>query len=181
MQYPVPADVKDTLYSVINMIGIETIRADVAADVKRSEKYCRDIIATCASRLGPEAGDETLATLCEALLHFMLTASLLPSERKVSMQGADLDIVIPSTRVLGKGPEKSLVIQVIRGDFVAKAKQAESVQPHRENIWLISAQPLQTDYRNYHLGPGGLSYSRIISDIGAFLSEKGDRGLKLLP
>jgi hypothetical protein len=181
LQYPVPADVKDTLYFVINMIGMETIRTDVAADVKRSEKYCRDIIATCSRRLDPRVGDETLATLCEALLHFMLTASLLPSERKVSMQGADLDIVIPSTRALGKSPERSLVIQVIRGDLAAKAKQAESVQPHRENIWLVSAQLLQTNYRNYHLGHRGLSYSRIISDIGAFLSEKGDRGLKLLP
>lgn len=176
-----PADVKDTLYSVINGIGKEKIRTDVAADVKRSERYCRDIIATCSSMLDPGAGDEALATLCEALLHFILTASLLPSERKVSTQGVDLDIVIPSTRALDKSPEKSLVIQVIRGDLAAKAKQAESVQPHRENIWLISAQPLQTDYRNYHLGPGGLQYSRIISDIGAFLSEKGGRGLKLLP
>ena len=175
-----PADVKDVLYSVIDKIGREKIRVDVAADVKRSEKYCRDIIATCASRLGPQAGDETLATLCEALLHFMLTASLLPSERKVSMQGADLDIVIPSTRALGKSPERSLVIQVIRDDFAAKAKQAESVQPHRENIWLVSARPLQKDYKNYHLSSES-SYPRIISDIGAFLSEKGDRGLKLLP
>ncbi len=175
-----PVDIKDTLYSVINEIGREKIRADVAADIKRSEKYCHDIIATCANRLGPEAGDETLATLCEALLHFMLTTSLLPSERKVSMRSADLDIVIPSTRVLGESPEKSLVIQVIEGDLAAKAKQAESVQPHRENIWLVSAQPLQTDYRNYHLGSES-SYPRIVSDIGAFLSEKGNRGLKLLP
>lgn len=175
-----PADVKDTLYSVINEIGREKIRADVSADIKKSEKYCRDIITTCTSRLGPEAGDETLATLCEALLHFMLMSSLLPSERKVGMQSADLDIVIPSRRALGKSPEKSLVIQVIRGDLAAKAKRAESVQPYRENIWLVSAQPLQTDYRNYHLSSES-SYPRIISDIGAFLSEKGDRGLKLLP
>jgi hypothetical protein len=51
-------------------------------------------------RMGTEANNETLATLCEALLHFMPTASLLPSERKVSMLGANLDVVIPSTRIL---------------------------------------------------------------------------------
>ena len=174
-------DIKDTLYSVINEIGKEKIRTDVATDVKRSEKYCKNIIATCAGRLGPEADDEAFATLCEALLHFLLTASLLPSERKVGMQGAALDIVIPSIRVLSKEPEKSLIIQVIRDDLDAKTKDAESVQPHHENIWLVSAQQLQTNYKNYHLGPGGLPYSLIISDIGAFLSEKGDRGLKLLP
>lgn len=175
-----PADAKDVLYSAINEIGRERIRMDVAADIKMSERHCRNIMAKCMSKLGSEANDESLATLCEALLHFMLTASLLPSVRKVTMHGADLDIVIPSIRVLGKSPEKALVIQVIRGDLAAKVRQAESVQPHRENIWLISARQLQTDSRNYHLGSGGFPYPRIISDISAFLSEKGDRGLKLL-
>lgn len=173
-------DVKDTLYSAINAIGRERMRADVASDIKSSEKYCRDIIAMCASSLDHGVGDETLATLCEALLHFMLTASLLPSERRVNMQGAELDIVVPSTKALGKSPEKSLVIQVIRGDLATKSKQAESVQPNRENIWLVSTQSLQTDYRNYHLSSES-SYPRIISDIGAFLDEKGDRGLRLIP
>jgi hypothetical protein len=176
----VPADVKDTLYSAINEIGREKIRMDVAADIKMSEKYCRDIVDRCTGRLGPEAGDETLATLCEALLHFMLTASLLPSDRKVSVHGADLDVVIPSTRMLGKNPDRALVIQVARGDLAEKVKQAKSVQPHRENIWLVSAKPLETDYRNYHPGSGNFPYAKIISDISAFLVEKGDRGLKML-
>jgi hypothetical protein len=131
--------------------------------------------------LGSEANDEGLATLCEALLHFMLTASLLPSERKVSVYGKALDIVIPSARILTKSPEKSLVIQVIReNDFAAKLKQAESVQPYSENIWLISAKQLKTNHRNYYLGPASLQYSHIIPDISTFLSKKGDRGLRLL-
>lgn len=174
-------DIKDMLYSVIDEISKEKILTDVAADVKRSEKYCKDIIVTCASRLGPEADDEVLANLCEALLHFMLTVSLLPSERKVDVHGAALDIVIPSIRVLGKEPEKSLVIQVIRDDLATKTKQAESVQPHRENIWLVSVRQLKTSYKNYHLGPGDLPYSLLIPNIDAFLSEKGDHRLKLLP
>lgn len=175
-----PADVKDVLYSAINEIGKEKIRTDVTADVKMSEKYCQDIVDNCSSKLGLEATDETLATLCEALLHFMLTASLLPSERKVSVHGVNLDVVIPSTRILEKNPDGALVIQVVRDDFAAKVKHVESVQPHSENIWLVSAKPLQTDHRNYHLGPGNFPYTKIISDISSFLVEKGDRGLKLL-
>ena len=175
-----PEDVKDVLYSIINEIGRDKICMDVTADIKTSEKYFMDIVDKCTSLMGSKANDQTLATLCEGLLHFMLTASLLPSERKVSLRGADLDIVIPSTRTLGKNPDRSLVIQVVGGDPVTKVKQAESVQPHRENIWFISAGKLQTDRRNYHLSSTGLPYSRIISDISAFLAEKGDRGLKLL-
>jgi hypothetical protein len=130
--------------------------------------------------LGPEVDDETLATLLEALLHFMLTASVLPSERKVNMRGADLDIVIPSTKVLGKNPEKALVIQVVKNDLTAKVMHARSVQRRHENIWLVSAKPLQTDHRNYHIGSGNFAYARIISDINTFLVEKGGHGLKLL-
>lgn len=177
----VPADVKDLLYSVINGIGREKIQMDIASDIDVSTRYCLEILDNCKSRLSAQANDEMLATLCEALLHFILTTSLLPSERKVSMHGADLDVVIPSTWILGKSPNKSLVIQVIRGnDLATKAKQAGSVQPYRENIWLVSTKKLQTRYRNYHLGSESLEYSCIISDISAFLSEKGDRGLKLL-
>jgi hypothetical protein len=177
----VPADVKDLLYSAINEIGREKIRMDVASDVDVCEKYCIEIINKCKSRLGSEANEEMFVTLYEALLHFMLTASLLPSERKVSVHGADLDVIIPSTRILTKSPDKSLVIQVIReNDLASRVKQAESVQPYSENIWLISAKQLKTNHRNYHLGPMSLQYSHIIPDISTFLSEKGNRGLRLL-
>src|SRR5438093_5491211 len=134
-----PTDVKDLLYSAINEIGREKIRMVVASDVDVCKKYCSEILRKCKRKLGTEANEETLAMLCEALLHFMLTASLLPSERKVSVHGADLDLVIPSARILTRSSDKSLVIQVIMGnDPAAKVKQAESVQPKRENIWLIS-------------------------------------------
>lgn len=175
----VPADVKDVLYSSINEIGREKIRMVIAADIKMSEAYCRDILERCMEKLG-KADDGTLATLCGALLHFMLTASLLPSERKITMQNAELDIVIPSSKVLHKSPDKSLVLQIVSRDLDAKVKQARAVQPHRENIWLISPGPIKTEYKNYHLGTNGLHYSYIVSDINSFLLEKGSRGLKLL-
>lgn len=89
-----PEDVKDMLYSVINEVGREKIRMDVTADIKTSEKYFKDIMDKCTSKLGSKAIDETFAELCEGLLHFMLTASMLPSERKVRICGLDLDIVI---------------------------------------------------------------------------------------
>jgi hypothetical protein len=153
-----PADIKDTLYSAINEIGREKIRMELAGDIKRSELYCRDIIARCASGLGPEADDELLATLCEALLHFMLTASLLPSERKVSMRDIDLDIVIPSTRVLGKNPEKSLVIQVTRGDLSIKAKQAESASRKHMARFCTTAADRFSELPSWSQGPALLTY-----------------------
>jgi hypothetical protein len=177
----VPEDLVDILYSCIDEIGREKIRIDITSDIAASKKYCEDIITKCTSKLSLRSDDETLGTLCEATLHFMLTVSLLPSERKVNMKGVDLDVVIPSKKMLDRQPKKALVIQIIKknGD-TAKVKQTESVQPHHSNIWTVSAKPMQTGHKNYHLGSGNFSYPEVILDINAFLVDKGVKGLKLL-
>jgi hypothetical protein len=177
----VPEDLVDILYSCIDEIGREKIRIDITSNIGASKKYCMDIIAKSTSKLGPEADDEMLGTLCEATLHFMLTVSLLPSERKVNVKGAELDLVIPSQKMLDRQPERALVIQVIKNSSdTAKIKHAGSVQPHRGNIWIVSAKPILAEHRNYHLGSGNFSYPELISDINAFLVDKKVKGLKLL-
>ena len=176
------ADIKEILYSVIDSIGREKIRSEVSSKTEAaSRKYCAEIIGRCRSALGPAASDEDLGTLCEALLHFMLTASLTPSERKVVVEGTELDIVIPSTKGLAKNHDKALVIQVIKveGDR-AKIAQAEKVQPNRKNVWTVSAKSTRFGSRNYGLSSDGLQYSDIIADIRTFLADKGVNSLKLI-
>lgn len=172
------ADVKEVLYFVIDSIGRDRIRAEVAADIDAaSTKYCIEITKKCVEVLGPQEGDETLGTLCEALLHFMLTASLLPSERKVTLNGVELDLVIPSVKNLSKDPSRALVIQVVKDGTANHVREAEKVQPNAENLWVVSASPLDTGHRNYALSD---RYPSIISDIRAFLQKKGVSSLKML-
>ena len=174
-------DIKYILYSTIDKIGKERIRTQVISDIEMSERCCNEILDECKNRMGDELDEESFGNLCEALLHFMLTTSLLPSERKISWKGSGLDVVIPSLKMLGKSSEKALVIQIIkRNDELTKIKHAESVQPHHENIWIVSARRLQVDHKNYYIGSREFPYSRIILDINAFLVGKGDHGLKLL-
>lgn len=181
----VPKDIKQVLYAVIDDIGKEKIRADVSSDVESSRKYCAEIVSRCIQELGDEAkGDEALGTLCEALLHFMLTASLLPSERKVTVDsGIELDLVVPSVKSLAKSPDKTLVVQVIKeaGADMAKINQAQEVQKNADNLWIISAREIDYDGRNYHLGSARFEYSSIVTDIHAFLARKGvSSSLKML-
>jgi hypothetical protein len=83
--------------------------------------------------------------------------------------------------MLNKSPDKTLVIQIIKGNEVlTKIKAAKSVQPHDVNIWTVSAKRLEIDHKNYYVGSSLFPYQRIIIDINAFLVHKGDRGLKLL-
>jgi hypothetical protein len=177
----VSADVKDILYSIIDQVGKEKIRIDVNAEINSSEVWCNTILERGKLKLGPDLNDEILSNFCEALLHFMLTASVLPSQRRVKWKGTCLDIVIPSIKVLSKSPDRAIVIQIIRTDAeLTKIKQAESVQPLFENIWTLSATHLNVSRRNYHVGSGKFPYCRMVSDINAFLVRKGVRGLKML-
>src|SRR5215211_9299868 len=175
------ADIKDILYSTIDSIGKEKIRMELTAEIERSERYCNEILDKCKSNLDHGLDDESLAALCEALLHFMLTASVLPSERKVNWKGSQLDLVVPSLKMLSDSPEKSLVIQIIKRNAELKnVKHAKSVQPHDANIWIVSAKRLEVDHKNYYIDSNKFPFSRIVIDINAFLLLKRVRGLRLL-
>jgi hypothetical protein len=175
------ADIKDILYSAIDKIGKEKIRMEIISDIEMSELRCNEILEECKKKMVDSLNDESLTNLCEALLHFLLTASLLPSERKVNLKGAELDLVIPSVKMLSKRPDRALVIQIIKGnEELTKIKHAEFVQPHEENIWAVSANQLHIAHKNYYVGSRLYPYPRIIMDINAFLVRKGDHGLKLL-
>jgi hypothetical protein len=180
-QYFVSVDIKDILYSAIAKFGKDKIRMEVINDIEMSERRCNEILEECKKKMTNNLDDESFANLCEALLHFMLTASLIPSERKVTWKGIELDLVIPSLKMLNKSPDKTLVIQIIKGnEVVRKIKDAKSVQPHDVNIWTVSAKRLEVDHKNYYVGSSLFPYPRIIVDVNAFLAHKGNRGLKLL-
>jgi hypothetical protein len=175
------ADIKDILYSAIDKIGKEKIRMEIISEIEMSESRCNEILEECKKKMVDSLNDESLANLCEALLHFLLTASLLPSERKVNVKGSELDVVIPSVKMLKKSPDKALVIQIVKGDEeLIRIKHAKFVQPYHENIWVVSANRLDIAHKNYFVGSRLYPYSRIIIDINAFLVRKGHRGLKLL-
>jgi len=177
----VSGDIKEILYSVIDKIGKEKIRIEVNSEIEISEKRSEEILEECEKLRGTDMNEESKADLCEALLHFLLTASMLPSERKVNLKDRELDLVIPSLRMLKKNPDKTLVIQIIRrNENLRDIRDIKSIQPHDENIWLVSASRLDTTYRNYYVGSSVFPYSRIIIDIKAFLVRKGHHGLKLL-
>lgn len=182
MQYFVGADIKDILYSVIDKIGKEKIRIEINSGIETSERHSKEILEDCKKLMAADMNEEALADLCEALLHFLLTASMLPSERKVKLKGIELDLVIPSLKMLKKNPDKVLVIQIIReNEDLTELPHTKSIQPYDENIWLVSTRKLDTYHRNYYVGSSMFPYSRIIIDISAFLVSKSHRGLKLLP
>jgi hypothetical protein len=179
--------IKQILYSEIEDIGKEKIQVNINSSIESSQKYIDKIMSECITKLTYESDDnnKTIATLCEVLLHFMLTICTLPSERKVRVKDdLILDVIIPNLQSLKTKPNRSIIIQIIKdnGDL-NKISQLQFLQPNHENVWLISAKPLSTTkYTTYTVFPNsGLhNYSNIIIDIDNFLKETGDKSFRFI-
>jgi hypothetical protein len=184
--------IKQILYSEIENIGKEKIQAKINSSIKSSQKYIDKIMSECITKLTYESNDDdddyniTIATLCEVLLHFMLTICTLPSERKIRVKNdLILDVIIPNLQSLKIKPDKSIIIQVIKDKMMDlnKIPELEFLQPNHENIWLISATPLSaTKYTTYtvFLNSGLHNYSNIIIDIDNFLKETEDKSFRFI-
>lgn len=185
------AKIKQILYSTIDETGKENIQMNISSHLESSQKYLDIIMNRCITKLPYEPDnnerDTIIAILGEALLHFMLTISSLPSERKVEIKDdLALDIVIPSLPSLRRDPNKSLVIQIIkdRKTDLTKMKKVEVLQPNSQNIWCISSRPLSiAKYTEYSMFPDHRShkYSNILTDIDKFLDTMNVRSFRFIP
>src|SRR5204862_5802634 len=116
-------------------IGREKIQAEIAASIKSSEKYIDTIMRKSTAILDSQSthgSDQITASLFEALLHFMLTICILPSERKVQLKNdLVLDVIIPSLQSLKTNPDKSIVLQIIMHEReLKKISQLGTLQPN---------------------------------------------------
>ena len=175
------------LYSAIAEIGKEKIQSEIALDIKQSKYYIELMINNCKKHVDI-ADEDAVGSLCEALLHFMLTISILPSMRKVAFNGTILDIVIPNLRVLKNSPENSVVILLSKGSeniMQEKISHIRRFQPNEKNLWIVAEKPLSLPCINYVLDEKDILseekklYSNLIIDIDKFLHEKGDKSLKI--
>jgi hypothetical protein len=183
-------EVKDILYSTIEGIGKEKIRSDVTSNIKLSQKYIDIIMCECISKLAQidsnaNNNEEIIATLSEALLHFMLTVCTLPSERKIHVDRLTLDLVVPNLQTLKRKPGKSIIVQIIKDKKDShKISQLEFLQPNYKNIWLLCVKPLSVKkYTLYGVFTNTdiyNSYSNIIIDINDFLEEAGDKSFRFI-
>ena len=101
--------IKKELYHEIREIGKQKIQKDITSNNQSSQKYINLLMNKCIARLIPSEissdDDRVIDTLSEAVLHFMLTISTLPSERKMRVNGElGIDVVIPNLRILKINP-----------------------------------------------------------------------------
>ena len=101
--------IKNNLYSVLNDFGKESIQIEFQNNINSSIPKIKEILTKTIEsiyRKKPNGrnvhdfnnSEKPLSSLCEAFLHFLLTISSLPSQRKIMLKDIEIDLVIPDIK-----------------------------------------------------------------------------------
>ena len=152
---------------------------------ERFDAIIRDITDRCHDSvisMGPR--EQALGVLATGILHYLLTAALIPSQRKVRHGGAEIDIVIPDVRTLENDPKRALVIHIAMTGKQEKVIQdivrLRGIQPHGENIWAVMPRDAAVGCRSFVLSRRGGTFEQIIFEIARFANVNASGGLKVL-
>ena len=128
--------------------------------------------------------EESLGVLATGILHYMLTITMLSSQRKVEHNGIEIDIVIPDLKTLEQDPKKTLIILIPKTldkkEIQEKLDTLQKIQPEKQNIWIVLTQDLGFDYKTYVIQKENSSFSKILFDIAQFVNVQGQNKFKIL-
>jgi hypothetical protein len=154
--------IKNDLYSVLNDLGKESLQIEFQSNINSSVPKIKEIISKTIELRYKNKDKEMLANdnyndsekplslLCEAFLHFLLTTTSLPSQRKIMLKDVEIDLVIPDLKSLNKDPKKSLIIKFDKNASTINYidRLHNNIPIDRENVWIVSPMPLDINSRN---------------------------------
>ena len=154
--------IKNDLYSVLNDLGKESLQIEFQSNINSSVPKIKEIISNTIELRYKNKDKEmlyndnyndsekSLSLLCESLLHFLLTITSLPSQRKIMLKDVEIDLVIPDLKSLNKGPKKSLIIKFDKDASTINYidRLHNNIPIDRENVWIVSPTPLDINSRN---------------------------------
>ena len=152
---------------------------------KKFSEIIDNVIANCYDKIITLGGkDESVGVLATGLLHYLLTNSLINSQRKVEYNGIEIDIVIPDIKTLEKDPKKTLLICIPKSSnkkiIEEKISQLEKIQPEKENIWIVLSENVSINQKYFLLSKENNSFSKIIFEIAQFSNVHGTNKFKIL-
>lgn len=173
--------IKDCLFEYIN--NSKAIPQLISE--KKFDVIINDVIDNCYDKIITMAEkDEAVGVLATGLLHYLLTNSLISSQRKVKCQGQEIDIIIPDIKTLEKDAKKSLIICIPKSsnqEIINKElEELDKIQPERENIWLVLSKNTEIDRRSFVLEKQNNTFSNIIFKIAQFNNVGGANKFKIL-
>ncbi len=149
------------------------------------DEIINDILENCYYKVAlMDDKNESLGVLATGVLHYMLTNAMVTSQRKIEYQGVEINIIIPDLKTLEKDPKKTLIIfipKTLDKDLIKeKLKQLHTIQPEKQNIWLVLTQDIRLESKTYVIQKENSSFSKIIYDIANFVNVQGQNNFKIL-
>jgi hypothetical protein len=175
-------ELSEILYSSISEYGEQRILSDIVQG--ESPDVIKAIFEHCISNIEKNEAvkPDTSGAVAEGLLHYMLTVTMIPSQRKTVFQSVEIDIAIPDTRTLGVSPNDVVVILFSKTDNLDQIKsnveKIKKIQPNKDNIWTVVEDDLQLDSKIYTL-KDSMTFANIINDLISFTSNKKQSKLKI--
>lgn len=165
-----PNPIKDILYEVITNLGESNIEENIAKG--NTQEIIKKIILNSREKISKVDGilQINMAKMLTSLLHYLLTIVLIPSQRKVSLNDIEVDIVIPNLKTLREKPNDSILLcipEIHELNIEKQIQLMQTIQPIKENIWYITEKNL--NHKTYSLNDN--SFFEIIDDINKFLSN----------
>jgi len=177
-------EIIEVLYNAIKNYQEHKIISDIAQG--DSPQTINTLCDECMPILEKIEGksSEKIISFAEGLVHYFLTVALIPSQRKITFESVDVDIVIPNTSTLSSTPENALVIAFPKtNDPVALKKritELTKIQPHKENIWFVLENELALEVKIYKVDNSEKEpFMNIINDIIWFTSNRKQSKLKI--
>ena len=160
-----PSPIKDRLYQTIEAISESKINQEIAQD--NTNSIIKQIITESNLDTLPGNRVEAYETFVESLMHYLLTNALIPSQRKITINQIDIDIIIPDIRTLGLAKKDAIILVFPKTNDLTKIQsrlqKLGTIQPIKENIWLIQKSGLGLPYRTYEIESG--TFANIMNDI----------------
>ena len=165
--------IKDALYKEIDEIGQEQVH-DLLKEKKFSELF-EKIFDMSINKIETDMNEnEKYGTLAESFTHYLFTEMLIPSQRKISFQDVELDVIIPNTSELKKNINNVILIHFVKTDKIDKIKQEiqhmKKIQKSDANIWIISKNNISIPQVTYITEKD--SFSKFLNDVQDFIKIK---------
>ena len=173
------SSIKDALYAKIDDIGQESIH-ELMLSGRFSELF-EKIYETTINSIDNIDEYEKHGSVAESLTHYLFTEMLIPSQRKISFENTELDMVIPNIPELKKNNDNVILIFFVKTSNIDKIKQRiqeiKKIQNSDANIWVISKDDIQIPQITYTTKKE--SFSKFLKDIQTFIKTKNTNKLNI--
>ncbi len=189
-------EIKENLYAEIDKIGKSHIRTHLTRDLSYSKTLINLLINNCSNLLNKDNFyEDEFVSFGEALLHFVLTMSMIPAERKIIIDNVEVDIIVPNSKNLKVDNDKAIIIHFFKNkneNIYELIEKLSKVQKNTNNIWIVCSTKIHINLATFIVSPylstntttnnnSKFSYpfSDILIQIDEFLKKINYSGLKI--